>query len=181
MLFHKLFLLITFLFVTLFSSNVFSSQFQNTTNGGIALAVGDGSEPMNPGINLSLEPLTRVHHNFGIGGFIDYTWLSVDVPLDDDIRAGTHLWNICAVPKLIAPIASNLEIYFDVDPGVSLVLAYLNADYFADRKFKAFFGLSIKTGIYFNNFNFEFKFKSTFNEGDAAKFICLNVGSVFKQ
>jgi hypothetical protein len=151
-------------------------KFQNTMSAGLALAVGEGAEGMHPGINFCIEPVGRINKYFGLGGHIDYTWLSADIPSGFDERAGLHLWDASLVPKLFVPIVERLDFFCDIDPGVSFVLAYDRYMGQSATAFKTGFSMTYQAGFDINQFVIGFKIKNSFIQGGHSSWVNFNIG-----
>lgn len=143
--------------------------------GGLAMAIGDGASGMRPGIGVGLESVSKIGNYVGLGGHIDYEWLTVDIPADEDIRLGVHLWDVSFVPKCYIPFTESANMSFEVDPGFCLSLAYVHGDY-SDSDTKPHFSLT--SGIAFNieKFVLAFKFKRIFSIDGTANIVTFNVG-----
>ncbi len=136
---------------------------RNTFYGGVAWAAGEGASGMNPGVNACMEPLKRINKYFGAGGHIDYTWLSV-AGLPDKIGAGVHLFDIAFVPKVYIPIADDMNISFETDPGLFGTYLYYSEGGYSNSLFKLFFGLSSGAAYNIGSYSFMFKFKTIFSD-----------------
>jgi hypothetical protein len=150
----------------------------NTLYAGLALATGEGSSDMNPGITACLEPVVVVNKYFACGGHLDYAWLTATKPSDapSDFRAGTHLWDIAFVPKALVPIAADMNLAFEIDPGFNMTLAYVHGGSFDDSEFKPHFGLTSGISYTVKVFSFAFKFKNVFLENDSVNWVTFTVG-----
>jgi hypothetical protein len=160
-----------------------NSNFQNTFYGGLAIATGEGSEYINPGITACIEPLGKINKYFGIGGHVDYTWLSVKKPNgwdNDNFSFGFHMWDLALVPKAFIPISEDANIAFEIDPGLSLDLVYFNMGNYSDSDLQPNFGLTSGISINIKSFAFAFKFKNVFSDEDVTNWITFSVGHVFK-
>ena len=165
---------------------VMSTQAQTESRtliyGGLALATGQGNGDMRPGLSLGLESGSKIGNYVGLGGHIDYEWLTVDIPADYDIRMGVHLWDVSFVPKFFIPFTESANMSFEVDPGFCLSLGYIRSRGYSDSEVEPHFILT--SGITFNveKFAFGFKYKRVFLYDDSADYdgsanmVTFNVG-----
>jgi hypothetical protein len=145
--------------------NYFDMQMsvRNMFYGGIALAVGDGSSSMNPGITACMEPLKKINKYFGAGGHIDYTWLSMaKAKLPPNRGGGLNLFDIAFVPKGFVPIADDMSFSFETDPGLYGVYFYFSDGGYNNSEFLVRFGLTTAAAYNIGSFSFMFKFKTIF-------------------
>jgi hypothetical protein len=150
----------------------------NTLYGGLALATGEGSDGMNPGLFAGIEPVVIVNKYFACGGHADYTWLTVKKPAHapGDFRAGTHFWDIAFVPKALLPLTTDMRLAFEMDPGFNMTLAYVSGGGFNNSEFKPHFGLTTGITYTIQMFSFAFRFKNVFLENDSVNWIVFAVG-----
>jgi hypothetical protein len=165
------------LVVVLFANMAFSSNFSSTLYGGLALAVGDGSSSMNPGINVCIDPSTKINNYFALGGHCDYTWLSAKNTMNiSGFSAGNHFIDVGFVPKLLAPMGPDATMFFEVDPALFMVYSYVSVGNYSDSRFNLFFGLTYGVGISLRSISFAVKLKTVFSDNDTAQWIVFNVG-----
>lgn len=168
------------LLVVTFASVSFGIESRTTLSGGVAIAVGDGSQSMNPGLTLCLEPIARVSKYFGIGGHLDYSWLTEQrpsgMPSSMEFSAGDHFWDISVVPKLYLPVSEKVLFCFDIDPGLYFGYAYLHLNGGSSSSSKQFFGMTYGVSLNASSFVFGFKFKNTFIDNDQTNWIAFSIG-----
>jgi hypothetical protein len=168
--------IIIFIIAVLLYACRISADFRLGLNGGLSLAVGEGSGDMNPGLNACVEPFVGINKYFGCGGHIDYTWLTVRT-VDNSISAGVHFWDIGFVPKLLLPITENIVPFFEIDPAIFITLTYAHDAYFVPiSQSNTFFGMTFGTGINFKNFQTGFKFKTIFLENNTMNWVIFYIG-----
>jgi hypothetical protein len=135
---------------------------------------------MNPGIALGFETGKKICNYVGLGGHIDYEWLSADVPSSEDIRLGVHFWDVSFVPKVIIPFTEQVNMAFEVDPGFCMSLAYIHVEsYYGnydDREALPHFILTPGVTFNINKFALAFKYKRVFDEDGADNFLTFNIG-----
>lgn len=159
---------------------IFSLQAQTGSRsaiyGGLAIQTGSGASIMRPGIALGFESVYKVNNYFGLGGHMDYEWLTVDIPAGYDERMGFHYWDVSFVPKAYIPFTESSSMSFELDPGFCLALVYLHVPGYSDSETEALFSLT--PGIAFNieKFALAFKFKRIFNSDGASQMFTFNVG-----
>jgi hypothetical protein len=136
---------------------------RNTFYGGIAFAVGEGASVWHPGVSGGIEPIKKINTYFGVGGHIDYSWLS-RAELPPLKRAGLHYFDISFVPKAYLPVSANMTFSFEVDPGLYGTYAYYSYGEYRTSNFKVFFGLTAGTAFTIEAFSLIFKFKNIFGE-----------------
>lgn len=173
----KYFLTIIFISLPLFASD-FDIMQTTAVYGGLSVAIGEGSESMNPGLNAGIESLAKFKKIYGIGGCIEYTWLSVDYPASapDNWRSSLHYWDVSVLQKLYFEIQDNFNVFGEFAPGFYFGLATFHAGSYSDSEVEPDFGLSFGTGVNLKNFIFVFNVKVVFTEYDTTKWITLSIG-----
>jgi hypothetical protein len=168
------------LLVLLLSLSAYSLESTSYTSlsGGLALAVGEGSDHMNPGVSACIEPIVKFANIFGIGGHVDYTWLSADNDWKD--RAGMHNWDVGPVFKLFAQLNESVNIFAEIDPALNLTLAYASFKGSSETDFDPNFGLTFGAGFTVNRFIPSFKFRTIYIDGQTVKWITLNIGVILE-
>ncbi len=83
------------LLILIFS--IFSTHSGTDICAGLSLVVGDFAKATHPGISVSFTPITKLNQYFGLGGHIDYSWITFDT--DSDLKTGNHLLDIGVVPR----------------------------------------------------------------------------------
>jgi hypothetical protein len=160
---------------------VATAQVTTTFYGGLAIAIGEGSSDMNPGIAACVEPIGKISKYFGLGGHLDYAWLSVRKPSNltmGDFRAGVHFWDISLVPKGYLPVADNSNVALEFDPGVYLTYSYINGGGESHGEVKPYFGLTTGVSFNINAFAVGFKIKNAFTEDHPTSWISFSVGYI---
>jgi hypothetical protein len=154
-----------------------ADEMRKTIAGGVAIAVGDGSDGMNPGPSISFDLNKKIHKNYGLGGHFDYAWLTVKNVLEyNRFSVGLHLFDIGFVPRLYAPIDEKNGFYFEVDPEIHVTYGYININGFEDNEILTKFGLCFGGGAYLSYVTLLLKVKMVFYDEDTDKWISLLIG-----
>lgn len=153
-----------------------NAQTSNTIiGGGLALAVGDWSDNMNPGLHLTIEPNRKINSFFGIGSHIDYSWLTAHTDISG-LQVNVHLIDIAFVPKGYLQISSMSQVFLEVDPALLLAFGNVNYRSSSESELKLYFALTYGAGFNINRFVMGFKMKNAFTENTTAQWINLYVG-----
>lgn len=170
-----------FLLLAIFS--VYSYEYHTNICAGLSLAVGDGSSYMRPGPGLSFEPNIKVNQYFGIGGHVDYSWMTVDFDelyYGEGYRAGDHFIDIGFVPKLYVNLHEHSSMFFEVDPAIAMDIGYVSEEYGGDRdshtEAELAFAMTYGFGFVLKQFVFGFKFKHIVHDYIEAKWVNFYLG-----
>lgn len=147
------------------------TSIKNTIYGGVAFAIEQGAG-MNPGVNAGIEPIKKINTYLGVGGHIDYTWLSVK-NLPSNVGEGVHLFDVSFVPKAFVPVGKDMDFTFEIDPGIYGIDVYYRLGGFSSSEFNLHFGLTTGAGFKADVFSFLFKFKTFFTESDGYHYMRL--------
>ncbi len=171
---HKKFALIV-LFIVF--STFAETQTRTALYGGLALATGIGHEETNPGLDLRFEAGFKPIPFLSLGGDVDYTWISSEVPSEYDARAGFMFWDIAFDPKFCIPIKEDLDITFGFSPGFCFTRVYAKYEDESYSEVERSFATTEGIALNFHNFTIAFNFKTVFIEEDNhLHWICFNIG-----
>ena|GEM_PF-1992233 len=134
-----------------------------TMYGGLAVALGSG---VNPGPSLCIEPIRNVTPNFGLGGHIDYSWISAAKPpnVDPGFRMGVHFIDAAFVCKGVYPFSEKSSAALEFDPGINLTYFYFLLGNISDNAMKPFYGQTFGISYRRQPFAFVIKLKTIFAE-----------------
>ncbi len=149
---------------------------KNTVYGGIAIMTGE--EGWNPGLALGLEPVSRISKYVGLGGHIDYTWLSLKTEntIVGEVGGGLHFLDVAFVPKLYVPVSDETFMTFDIDPALVLDYAYAHFGNVEDSDISVHFGFTFGASFNVNLYSFVFKYKTVYVKGTSTSWIALCLG-----
>lgn len=162
----KNFVLIVLASISMASGQYFEGLVTNTAYVGLALAIGNGSGGVNPGPTICLEPIRNVSPYFGIGGHIDYSWLSAKKPTNrtEEFSMGMHVIDVSLVPKALYPFSKEASGCVELDPGLYLPYFYYILGSSSQTSVRPFFGLTSGLSFRYQSFAFVLKFKTMFAE-----------------
>ena len=162
----KNFVLIVLASISIAPGQNFEGLVTSTAYVGLALAIGDGSGGVNPGPTICLEPIRNVSPYFGIGGHIDYSWISAKKPpnITEEFSLGMHVIDVALVPKAFYPFSKDACGSVELDPGLYLPYLYYILGTFSQTAVKPFFGLTSGLSFRYQSFAFVLKFKTIFAE-----------------
>lgn len=155
----------------------FAQEVGTNIAGGLSLMTGDRADNMNPGISASIEPNGRINRFVGLGGHVDYSWLSQKTDFDN-VKAGYHLIDVGFVPKFYAPLGGFNSMFFEVDPAILFQIYYNRIEDNSDNSFDPYFALTYGAGFEFSNLILGVKFKSAFTERENTNWLNFYVGFV---
>ena len=156
--------------------SVFSYEYHTNFGAGLSLAVGDGSSYMRPGPSVFFEPHVRLNKYFGLGGHIDYSWLTVKT-VSSNFRAGDHLIDAGLVLKGYAGLSDEADIFFEIDPAFALDIGYARYTYGGSySEAEPCFLMTYGTGFQIKKFLVGFKFKHLIHEFLSVKWINFYIG-----
>jgi hypothetical protein len=159
--------------------SAFSQEVGTNVSGGLSLALGDQAEHMNPGLNASLEPNYQINRIFGVGGHVDYTWISAEEEIED-LRTGFHFIDVGFVPKLYVPLTDDNNMFFEIDPACMFAIGYtkypseFHMD--SDSDFDTHFALTYGAGFQLGNFLVGMKIKNVHTDPETTNWINLYIG-----
>ncbi len=178
----KYFLAIILISFPLFAKDIAVRQ-KFAAYGGLSVFIGDGSEDVNPGINAGIETIAKVGKFYGIGGSIEYTWLTEDLPpsAPEDKRSSLHYWDASVIQKVFYDINDNVNIFGEFAPGFYYGLWVVRNKYNRAAARKPGFGLSFGTGVHAKSFIFVFNFKAALDRAGyrrirSIKWITFSIG-----
>lgn len=140
---------------------------------GLALPVGYGYNNLNPGVNLSIEPLGKVNNTFDLGAHFDYSWMSAKTQAGYSSGGGYNFWDISLVPKFLVPIKKKLDFFFDVDPGFCIAMKYYEVSGYDSENG---FSMTYQAGFNINQVVISFKMKSAFINDSILDWANFNIG-----
>lgn len=151
---------------------------QTTFAGGLSVPVGEGSDGVNPGLSLGFESLATIERVYGVGGAIEYTWLSFDHSdfWYADVRGSLHYWSVGLVQKGILPVNEDISLFAGAAPGFYLGLATVHMGSYSNSEVEPDFGISLSTGVNILNFACSFGYRAVFTDGPRPKWITISLG-----
>jgi hypothetical protein len=155
-----------------------AAQVENTVSAGIAIPIGDGSDGMRLGPTFCLEPIGRFNEYVGVGGHLDYTWMTMK-PLSfwgHEITGGIHLFDVAFVPKFYLPITEVSHFALEVDPGFTLGINYAHYGTTSDSEIEPYFGLTIGGVFCFKAFSLGMKYRRAQGNGGDLNWLALQIG-----
>lgn len=156
--------------------SVYSYEYHTNVGAGLSIAVGEGSSFMRPGPSFSFEPNIKVNKYFGLGGHIDYSWLTVKTG-SSKVRAGDHLIDAGLVLKGYAGLSDEVDMFFEIDPAFALDIIYARGSYGGSySEVEPCFLMTYGTGFQIKKFLVGFKFKHVAHEFLTAKWINFYFG-----
>ena len=173
----KYFLTIIFISLPLFASD-FDVMQRTAIYGGLSVAIGEGGRSMNPGLNAGIESLAKFKKIYGLGGCVEYTWMSADLPASapKDRRESIHIWDASVLQKVYFEIHDKLNVFGEFAPGFYFALLTIREGTYHHADVEPLFGLSFGTGVNLSKFIFVFNVKVAFGDYDSAKWITFSVG-----
>ncbi|MBD3244204.1 MAG: hypothetical protein GF331_26670 [Chitinivibrionales bacterium] len=147
-------------------------------SGGIAIAIGNGADGMNPGFNVGAETLGRPHKIIAVGASAEYQRLTVrfSASAPSDLHASVHILQFSGVPRLFGQITEDFSVFFEADPGLHLVIARIWTRSYWDSEVNPRFGLNIGTGCIFKSLLFCGEVKQTFVKDGVIRSLAFSLG-----
>ncbi|MBN2036378.1 MAG: hypothetical protein JW768_06510 [Chitinispirillaceae bacterium] len=145
-----------------------------TVTGGIAKAVGEGSDEVNLGINFGGSIYGLVTPEFGLGGEFRWNRWTFDVP--DEIDLSLQYYEFLFSPVFIIPFEANARLA--LQPGIGMFNGVASISYMgeSDSDSEADFGISLQGQLVIVRFVLQPAFKIVFTEGETTKWFDFNVG-----
>ena len=153
--------------------------------GGIAKAIGDGSNEMKLGLNLEGTIYNKLNKIVYLGGKFGFNrWSIKDLGIiEADIEAHIAYLEFAGILRVNIPIVENVNFFFEPSPGLYVGIAKATVTYYgesrSDSDSETDFGLSLATGFDIYNFEIKPEFKIVFTEGESTKWFTITAGFNF--
>jgi hypothetical protein len=148
-----------------------------TATGGIAKAVGEGSDDVNIGLNLGASLFGLVAPTVGLGGEFRFNSWSFDVPAElEGLDLSLQYYEFLFTPVFLFPLETNVQ--FVLQPGIGLFNGVAKASYNgkSDSDSEADLGISLQGHLAIQRFVIQPAFKIVFTEGESTKWFVFNIG-----
>ena len=150
--------------------------------GGIAKAIGSGSDDINMGFNIEGSMFQDMAPNVALGGQLGYQRWGVDLSGVDamysEIDASISYLEILGIVR-VSSVGEQSTLFFQ--PGVGYFSGTASVSYMgqSDSHTEGDVGISLQAGADINKFEIMPGFKCVFTDGETTKWINISVGLKF--